>query len=335
MRSWIKLAALALPLISMSAMQAHAQIKLKISSATVNDGIHEWVKAFTAGVDQRAGGKIKIEFYPSNQLGSIPATVEGTALGTIEMVSVATGFFVGLEPRFIVFDAPGLFDNFDLSSKIFADPTVRARIDQLGKTKGVEPIAYFASTPLYLLSHKPVRTIADFTGQKIRTPGGATLHLEPYRRLGASPLSMPLGEVLPAMQNKTIDGLIAGLSIFTIFKYYDVAKALTAIPSSTIVTPVVANSAFLKSLGPDLEKIVREEASKAEAAVLTWAKQDLTNSANVWKKNGGEMIDLSPADQAKYLEVVGGVLPQVFAATPGSKEDYDVLLAASNRLRGK
>lgn len=335
MRSWIRTAALALPLLAMGAVQAQAQIKLKISSATINDGIHEWAKAFTAGVDKRAGGKIKIEFYPSNQLGAIPAAVEGTALGTIEMVSVATGFFVGLEPRFIVFDAPGLFDNFDLSSKIFADPTVRARIDQLGKSKGVEPIAYFTSTPLYLLSHRPVRTIADFTGQKIRTPGGAPLHLEPYRRLGASPLSMPLGEVLPAMQNKTIDGLIAGLSIFTIFKYYDVAKALTAMPSSTVVTPVVANSAFLKSLGPDLEKIVREEAINAEQAVLVWAKQDLSNSSSVWQKNGGEMIALSPADQKKYLEVVDSVLPQVFAATPGSKEDYDVLLAASNRLRGK
>ena len=73
--------------------------------------------------------------------------------------------------------------------------------------------------------------------------------------MGVSPLSLPLGEVLPAMQNKTIDGFIAGLTVFTAFKYYDVAKALTELPSSVIIGPVLTNSRFLKSLGPDLERL--------------------------------------------------------------------------------
>ncbi len=85
------------------------QFTMKISSPTVNDVMQEWARLFTAGVKARAGDKIKVEFYPANQLGQIPATVEGLAMGTIEVVGPASGFFIGLEPRFQVFDAPGLF----------------------------------------------------------------------------------------------------------------------------------------------------------------------------------------------------------------------------------
>lgn len=103
-----------------------------------------------------------------------------------------------------------------------------------GTAKGVKSIALFANSPLWLLSHKPVRKVSDLSGQKVRTPGGAPLHLEPYRKMGASPLSLPLGEVLPAMQNRTIDGFIGGFVVFTAFKYYDVAKGLTELPASVV-----------------------------------------------------------------------------------------------------
>ena len=334
MKSIIKAAAMALPLLLLAGA-GQAQFKLKISSATVNDPTQEWARLFTAGVDARSGGKIKVEFYPAGQLGPIPATVEGTALGTIEMVSVASGFFVGLEPRFLVFDAPGLFENFDLNERLFTDPAIRARLSGFGNDKGVESLAFITVTPLYVLSHKPVRTVADLAGQKIRTPGGAPLHLEPLRRAGASPLSMPLGEVLPAMQTRSIDGVIAGLSAFTIFKFYDVAKAMTAIPATVIISPVLANSAFLKSLGPDLEKIVREEAAKAETGVVPFAKRAIGTGLEVWKKNGGEVIELSPGEQKKYLDIVAGVVPEIFATTPGFKEDYEAIVAAGARLRAK
>ncbi len=59
-----------------------------------------------AGIEQRAGGRIKVEIYPANQLGQIPAVIEGVALGTIEVGGAASGFFASLEPRFQVLDAP-------------------------------------------------------------------------------------------------------------------------------------------------------------------------------------------------------------------------------------
>src|SRR5260221_2975800 len=248
------------------------QFTMKLSSPTINDVSQEWMKAFKAGVESRSGGKIKVEIYPAGQLGPIPRTVEGVALGTIEMVLPATGFLAALEPRFVVFDAPGLFDSMQHAQRVFADPEIRKRLASFGATKGVEPLVTFAHGPLMLLAHRPIRGVADFKGQKIRVPGGAPMHIEPFRKLGASPVSIPLGEVMPAMQNHTIDGFIAGLTVFTSFKYYDVAKGLTRLPGSHLIAAGLLKRNLLKSLRADLEAIVREESRKAVSLFSCWGE---------------------------------------------------------------
>ena len=312
------------------AVQAQ-QFTFKMSSPTINDSTHEYMKAMKAGIEARSGGKIKVEMYPANQLGQIPATVEGTAMGTIEATIPASGFFIGLEPRFQVFDAPGLFKDVAHAQRVFADPAVRKQLSTLGNSKGIEPIAIFAHGPMLLLSHKPVRAVGDFKGQKIRVPGAAPLQIEPFKKLGAAPVSMPLGEVLSAMQNRTIDGLIASATVFTAFKYYDVAKGLTALPGTYLIAPVMANRNFLKSLGPELEAIVREEAFKAEQKTHKFALEDIGRTADVWKKHGGENIALSEAESKAYLDQVKSVLPALLNANAAIKADFDVLSAAAGR----
>ena len=84
------------------------------------------------------------------------------------MTVPAVGFFIGLEPRFQVFDAPGLFDSVEHAQRVFSDPDVQKRLATFGATKGVEPLFTFANGPLMLLSHRPVRGIDDLKGQKIR-----------------------------------------------------------------------------------------------------------------------------------------------------------------------
>jgi C4-dicarboxylate-binding protein DctP len=328
MKAWIAAA------IAVAAVTAHAQqYTMKLSTPTINDVTIEYMNAFKAGVESRSGGKIKVEIYPANQLGPIPRTVEGVALGTIEMTTPATGFFIGLEPRFLVFDAPGLFDSMQHAERVFADPEVRKRLATFGQAKGVEPLFTFAHGPLMLLSHRPVRTIADFSGQKIRVPGGAPLHLEPFRKLGASPVSMPLGEVMPALQNRTLDGFTAGLTIFTAFKYYDVAKGLTELPGQFLIAAGLVNRNWMKSLGPELERVVREESRKSEKVFSTWGVEDVEKSRKVWEQHGGQNIKLSPADAKRYIDQTTSVLPGIVASNPQLKEDYEALLAAAKRAK--
>ena len=104
---------------------AAQQFTMKLSCPTVNDMNVEYMKAMKAGIEPKSGGKIKVELYPANQLGQIPRTVEGVALGTIEMTLVASGFFIGMDPRYLVFDAAGLFDDMDHGNRVFQDAEIR------------------------------------------------------------------------------------------------------------------------------------------------------------------------------------------------------------------
>jgi len=332
-RLFTSLAAM-LAVLTFTATVAQAQqFVMRISSPTIHDATQEWARLFKKGVEARSHGRIKVEFYPASQLGQIPATVEGVALGTIQMTVPASGFLVSLDPRFQVFDAPGLFTSVEQGEKVLGEPAIRQRLASFGKAKGVEPLIIFLNGPLMVLSYKPIRTVADFRGQKIRIPGAGPLQTKPFETLGVSPISMPLGEVLPAMQNHTVDGLVGAPTIFTAFKYYDITKHLTYLPRSFLIACGIVNRQFMHSLGPELEAIVRDEARKAETVFRTWQLNDLKRIRAEWEKHGGETITLPPAEAEKYLAKVTSVLPPIVTANPQLKADYDALRAASDKYR--
>ena len=307
-------------------------VTMKLSTSTVGDAGHEWMKLFKAGIEPRAGGKIKVELYPASQLGQIPRTIEGVMTGTIEFAINATGFYETVEPRFSVFATPGLFDSIEHANLMLKDPAMQARLATFGAPKGVEALVLMPSAAYSLLSHKPVMTLADLKGQKIRVPG-SPIQIEGLKRLGAAPLSMPLGEVLPALQNRTIDAVWAAVQLFNAFKYHDVAKSLTNLPAGWAVVVGLVNRNFMKSLGPELEAMVRDEAQKAATAALAWTNEDLKRADALWVKNGGKLIDLPPADAKRYIdESLAAALP-LLTGTPGQKEDYEAFVDAAKKYR--
>jgi len=312
---------------------AAQQFTMKLSCPTVNDMNVEYMKAMKAGIEPKTGGKIKVEIYPANQLGQIPRTVEGVALGTIEMTLVASGFFIGMDPRYLVFDAAGLFDDMDHGNRVFQDPEIRKRLANFSADKGIEPLIVYSANPNMVVSHKAIRTLADFKGQKIRVPGGAPLHVQPFQHFGTAAISMPLGEVLPAMQNRTIDGAVAGLTVFPGFKYYDVAKNMTYLPGSYLILVGGVSRSFMKQIGPDLEKIVREVSRDAEKLFFTWLPDDVERAKKNWTGNGGELISLSAADQKRFVSDVSKVTETILAGQPQVKAEYDALKAAAQRTR--
>lgn len=320
-------------LAAVSSGAAAQQFTMKISAPTANDVSTEYMAAMKKGIESRTGGKIKVELYPANQLGQIPATVEGVALGTIEMTLPAAGFLVGLDPRFEVFDIPGIFDSVQHGMQVLTDPDVRKRIAGFGASKGIESMVTFIHGPMMLVSSRPVRAITDFKGLKIRAPGGSAIQMDPLKRLGALPLSMPLGEVLPALQNRAIDGSEAAFGVFTAFKYFDVAKDLSYLPSTYLVVGGGTSRAWLKSLGPDLEAIVREESRKAEALFSTWGVEDLDRIAKTWQKNGGNLITMAPPEAKRYVDEVSAAVAPILAAKPQIKQDYDALMAVAKKYR--
>jgi TRAP-type C4-dicarboxylate transport system substrate-binding protein len=157
MKNFIRITAALLLSYAFATAASGQQFTMKISSPTINDVTHEWAKEFAAGLKARIGDKIKVEFYPASQLGQIPATVEGVAMGTIEAVAPASGFLIGLEPRMQVFDVPGLFSDMAHAQRVLADATTRARLATFASSKGMEMVAAWPHGPLNLVSHKHPR----------------------------------------------------------------------------------------------------------------------------------------------------------------------------------
>jgi TRAP-type transport system periplasmic protein len=326
--------AIAAAVLALSCTASSAQTAtMKIGSGTVSDTSQEWLRLFKEGVERRAGGKLKVETYVASALGPNPRLVEGVALGTIEAGVPNTGFWASLEPRYLVFDAVGIFDTPEHSVKVLQDPDLRKRINAYGTEKGIETISAFWHSPLALVTHRPVRTAADFSGLKLRTPGGAPLQTKPVEKLAASPISMPIMEALPALQNKAIDGVITGSTVAATLKYYDVAKYMTHLPKSMIFVSAVVNSNFMKRLGPDVANIVREEAQKAEAAAVQWGIEDAKRAREVWQKNGGENIDMTDEAAKKYLDDVVAVSTPILGQNPRVLADYEQFVATAKKYR--
>jgi TRAP-type C4-dicarboxylate transport system substrate-binding protein len=235
---WIRILTAAGVLAASAVVQA--QPVMKLASATINDVQHEWLRKFEAGMKARVGDRVKIEIYPASQLGAIPRMVEGVVTGTIEAFVTPYSFLVGTEPRYQVFDAIGVFEGPAHLNRVLNDPQFRPRALALGEAKGLKGIGQFYNSPVIVLSKKPIRTLADFKGQKIRV-FATPLQIEPMKLLGATPVPMALGEVMPALQSGTIDGLLAGIPVLTAMKFYDAAKSVTEIHPAIVVSTLVAN----------------------------------------------------------------------------------------------
>ena len=296
---------------------------MKLTTTASNDLDSKWLELLKQGVEANSGGKVKAQVYPASQLGSGPTTVEGVAMGTVEVALNASGTYEGLDPRFALFAVPGLIHSMAQGAAILADPDARKLFATIGRNKGIEVITALAHSPVAIVSHRPLNTLADFKGMKIRVPGSALL-IEQLKQLGASPIAMSLGEVLPAFQNGTIDGVYAGTTIFTALKYYDISKNLTLLPATFVVIVGIANTDFMTSLGP-LEPMVRDQARKADAEGATWGEADVAHTIATWEKNGGHTINLPPEDGKQYLDIV--VPTALKNLTPATRKDYDALKA--------
>src|SRR6516165_8521525 len=150
-------AALAIGMIAISPA-AHAQagktFVMKLSTATINDTQHEWLKRFVAAVEKDSGGRIKGEIYPASQLGSIPRQIEGVQFGSIQAWIGPPEFLVGVDERYEALSAPGLFTSMDQDLRVIWDPAVRDMILSLGGNKGLAGIGINPIGPSSIVARK-------------------------------------------------------------------------------------------------------------------------------------------------------------------------------------
>jgi TRAP-type C4-dicarboxylate transport system substrate-binding protein len=183
-----------------------------------------------------------------------------------------------------------------------------------------------------VLSRKPIRTLADFKGQKIRV-FATPLQIEPMKLLGATPVPMALGEVMPALQSGTIDGMLAGIPVLTAMKFYDAAKTVTEIHPSIVVSTLVANRKWFDALSPDLRAAIDEAGLQTDREAFGFASGIVERANTGWTANGGQLVRLAPPEQAKMMSELKALGSQILSQNPQVKVEYDALLQVAERVK--
>jgi TRAP-type transport system periplasmic protein len=305
---------------------------MKLSCPTINDPSHEWLKRFAAAVEKDSGGRIKGEVYPASQLGSIPRQIEGVQFGSIQGLIVPPEFLVGVDERYEALSAPGLFASRDQSLRVIDDPPVREFMLSLGANKGLTGLALSPVGASSVATRKPMRHIADFKGAKIRVLA-SPFQLELIRRMGASPVAMSLGDVLPGLQQGTIDGALATVLIYTTMQYQDAAKYVTETGQPYVTVIAVASKKWVDSLPADLQKIVREDAAKVSQEIVPFETAFFEEQRNVWKNKGGELISLPADEQAALMERIASIGDDMAKGKPELIKAVKLIFESAKRNR--
>jgi len=322
-------ATIILAMTSASAQQTIMKIGHPIAQ---NTGLQLWAELVKAGAEKRAPGRINVQIYPASQLGAIPRMVEGAQLGTIEMIEVPPEFLSGVDPRFSVVAAPGIFDDIAHGDRTMHDPEFKAAFWHVGETKGVKVVGITCDAASDYATVKPIRTLSDFAGLKLRV-FGSPLEIETLRRLGATGVPMPLSEVLPALQQRAIDGNKSGMPVFVPFKYESVARYVLRPKESIICVGKFVSTAWFAKLPADLRSIILEESAIADEKLLPWAMNELERLYKAWVAVGGELTDLAPAEQAELRRRLSTVGDDVLKDKPEVLAVYRIMKAVAERTR--
>jgi TRAP-type C4-dicarboxylate transport system substrate-binding protein len=315
-----------------TALAQDKTFSMKITLPTLNDPSYVFAKNYAAAIERDSGGRIKPEIYPASQLGSIPRQIEGTQFGSIQCAIIPPEFFVGVDERFEVMAAPGLVDTMEHGERIAADPAALKMMLGLGADKGLHGIAMFMNAPSSVIAKTPIRHLADFKGKKIRVLA-SPFQNQAIERLGATPVAMTLGDVVPAIQQGAVDGAVGGIVVWTPMHFQDAAKYVTETGQPAVYVIAEVNKKWYETLPADLQKVIDSDAAKEQQAIGPIAIEIVNKSRKGWTDSGGELISLPPGEQADMMKAFSSVGADVSKAKPLLDEAYKIVTAAAQRTQ--
>jgi len=219
-------------------------------------------------INKESGGKLKCQIYPAMQMGGKPPQLYDQAKdGVADIVWTLPGYTAGRFPLVEVFELPFMMTKPEATAHALWD-WVQAN-DQ-AEFKDVHPIAFHVHGPgVFHMVNKPIKTLADFKGLKLRAPTRQTNKM--LAAFGATPVGMPVPQVSEALSKGVIDGAVIPYEVVPAVKVQELVKYHSETDASqhavyTSAFIFAMNKAEYASLPADLKKVIDANSGAATSA---------------------------------------------------------------------
>lgn len=306
-------------------LRAQTPIVMKIGTPTINDNQHEWMKTFAAAIETGTKGAIKAELYPASQLGSAPRMIEGVQFGTIQAFVMPPEFLSGVDSRFEVLSAPGLFKDVAHAERSLHSPEFNKAFLAIGETRGLKGVGLYTSAQMVINCRTKLNTVADVAGKKIRVLASA-MQTEQTKRMKATGIPMALSEVMPAVQQGTIDGVMSALPVITALRFYDAAKYILETDHAIVTVVAAVSKIWFDKLPKEHQAAIVAAGQQADKEITGWNIEFEKRQRAAWLAAGGEIVKISAAEREELMKLMLPIGAEVAGRKPAEKALFDLLL---------
>ncbi|HSV59368.1 MAG TPA: TRAP transporter substrate-binding protein [Variovorax sp.] len=269
------------------------------------------VKHMSELLDKQSSGKYKIKVYNKSALGSEKETLDQVKIGALEMNRVNISALNSICPKTLVPTMPFLFDSIAHMRKTLDGP-IGEEILKGCEHEGLVGLAFYDSGSRSIYAKKPVKSIADTKGMKIRVQQ-SDLWVALVSAMGANATPMPTGEVYTALKTGLIDAAENNIPSYDGFKHYEAVKIYSRTEHSMAPEMLVISKTIFDKMSKADQEMFR---ATAKASVTfqrkKWDEQE-AKSLEVVTKGGATIV--SDVDKASFRAAMAPVYAK-FISTP-------------------
>lgn len=308
---------------------AAKELKLADFQPPTHFVVPEAYDAFAKTIAEGTGNAVTVTVYMGGELGAGPAEQYTRAVENVTDIAFGLpGYTASTFPVTLLSELPGVIDPQTGTEKIMASTDLLA-----AEYRRVVLLGLWNNAPnLLMTGSKPVRSLADVQGLKLRVPSrNAGLVVTAW---GGTPVSMPASEIYNAMQTGVIDGAMIDATALAAFRLNEVTNHITTGMDTTISNFfLIMNRDSFEDLSGDQQQVVQDAGRQlALDANAAWLARSEAGLAEFGKTAGKEVITLTPDAAAAFDAASAPVVAQVVAEVDGQGLNGSAYVAA---LRGE
>lgn len=269
-------------------------------------------------VEEKSEGKIKVEFFPSNQLGSIREQTEQVQLGTIQMTQTLLSTVTSFNETLQVFEYPFLWpSNEEMIWNVLEGEAGESALESLESSR-FKGLGFWAGGFKAITSNKPILSPSDMRGTKMRVIPSEILQ-KTYETYGANPVPIDFTETYNALQQGVVDAQENPIETIFTEKYHEVQDHLTVANHGYQFYMFIANLDWFNSLSPETQDLLIEAEEEARIYARDLTRESEKEKLSEFPSLGMEVHEL-PEDVRKEFEELSLPLHKEFSDTPEKQE---------------